>query len=117
MKEQIRIHFTNRRFERAVKIVAPMASANARQTEPVLLAAHREKLFIKDKVMKTKSFIAALAVATLCVAQTLAVAPLGTAFTYQGRLTDGAQASNSSARASSLRAKSWFAALPAALPA
>ncbi len=94
MKEQIRIHFTNRRFESVVKIVAPMASANPRLTEPALFAAHRQKLFAKDKIMKIKSFIAALAFATLCVAQTLAVAPLGTAFTYQGRLTDGAQAAN-----------------------
>src|SRR5262245_57432343 len=44
--------------------------------------------------MKTKPFFAALAVATLCVANTLAVGPLGTAFTYQGRLTDGAQPAN-----------------------
>ena len=44
--------------------------------------------------MKTKSLIASLAVATFCVANALAVAPIGTAFTYQGRLTDGAQPAN-----------------------
>jgi hypothetical protein len=94
MKQPVRIHFTNSRFESPVTIVAPMASANARQTDPALIAAHRQKPFVKNKIMRTKSFIAALAVATLCVAQTLAVAPLGTAFTYQGRLTDGAQPAN-----------------------
>src|SRR5215204_4383859 len=94
MKEQVRIHFTNSRFKGAVKIVAPMASANAPQTEPALIAAHREKLFVRNRIMKTKSLIATLAVATLCVAQSLAVAPLSTAFTYQGRLSDGDQPAN-----------------------
>lgn len=95
MKEPIRVHFTNTRFESAVKIVvAPFSSLSARQTEPVLVRSHQQKLFAKNKIMKTKSLIASLAVATFCVANALAVLPIGTAFTYQGRLTDGAQSAN-----------------------
>jgi hypothetical protein len=95
MKEQIRVHFTNTRFASAVKRAgAPLTSLSTQQIEPVLARSHQQKPFAKDKIMKTKTFIASLSVATLCVANALAVAPLGSTFTYQGRLTDGAQPAN-----------------------
>ena len=95
MKEQIRVHFTNTRFESAVKIAgAPLTSLSTQPIEPVLGCSPQQKLFAKDKLMKTKSYIASLSVATFCVVNALAVAPLGSAFTYQGRLTDGAQPAN-----------------------
>jgi len=43
--------------------------------------------------MKTKSILIPLTVAALCAAGTYA-APMGTAFTYQGRLNDGGQPAN-----------------------
>jgi len=43
--------------------------------------------------MKTKSILIPLTVAALCAAETFA-APMGTAFTYQGRLNDGGQPAN-----------------------
>src|SRR3989442_12667555 len=43
--------------------------------------------------MNTKSILIPFAVAALCAAETFA-APMGTAFTYQGRLNDGGQPAN-----------------------
>src|SRR5262245_44762003 len=54
----------------------------------------KEQIHFGEKIRTTKSFMATFAVATLCVAQALAVAPLGPAFTYQGRVTDGAVPAN-----------------------
>src|SRR5262245_39752127 len=93
MKEHIPVRFINTRFESVVKIL-PFASALARKTGSVLFGARAEKPFSKNRFMKTKSLITSLAVAMLCVASTVAVPPLGTAFTYQGRLNDGGQPAN-----------------------
>jgi hypothetical protein len=92
MKEQIQIRFANTRFESIVKIgIIPAASATGQPTAHTFVCGHPEKPFAKNRIMKAKSLFASFVIASLCIAKTLAVPLLGSAFTYQGRLNDGGQ--------------------------
>jgi hypothetical protein len=95
MKTFISVRFATTRWKRAVrKSLSHYSHIRDVASEPLFVGAPTETPFAHHKFMKTKSILASLA-ATLCAASTLA-APLGTAFTYQGRLTDNGQPANGS---------------------
>jgi len=95
MKANISVRFVTARCASAARdIVASSFKTRDAASEPLFIGAPTEKPFNQHKPMKLKSIIVSFALASLCVAQTFAVSPLGTAFTYQGRLSESGQPAN-----------------------